>query len=71
MAFDVNERLNTIHASTMMIIGNRDVLISPPNSFLMDRRIPGAQIRKIDGAGHIFWTSRPEKTVSIVAELLG
>lgn len=28
-----------------------NVLIPPPNSFLMARRIPGAEIRMIDGAG--------------------
>ena len=57
MAFDVDERLNTIRVPTMIIIGNQDVLTPPPNSFLMARRIPGAQIREIDGAGHIFWIS--------------
>ena len=71
MAFDVDGRLNTIQVPTMVIIGNQDVLTSPPNSFLMARRIPGAQIREIDGAGHIFWISHPEETVTIVTEFLG
>jgi pimeloyl-ACP methyl ester carboxylesterase len=71
MAFDVDGRLNTIQVPTMIIIGNQDVLTSPPNSFLMARRIPGAQIREIDGAGHIFWISHPEETVTIVTEFLG
>ncbi|MHB8119202.1 MAG: alpha/beta fold hydrolase [Methanothrix sp.] len=47
--FDVDLRLNTIHVPTMVIIGNQDVLIPPPNSFLIAERIPGAQIREIDG----------------------
>ncbi|MHB8119196.1 MAG: alpha/beta fold hydrolase [Methanothrix sp.] len=71
MAFDVDERLNTVQVPTMVIIGNQDVLTPPPNSFLMARRIPGAQIREIDGAGHIFWISHPEETVTIVTEFLG
>lgn len=71
MAFDVDERLNTIQVPTMIIIGNQDVLTPSPNSFLMARRIPGAQIREIDGAGHIFWISHPEETVTIVTEFLG
>lgn len=71
MAFDVEQRLNTIHVPTMVIIGNRDVLTPPPNSFLMAGAIPGAQIREIEGAGHIFWISHPEETVSIVTDFLG
>jgi pimeloyl-ACP methyl ester carboxylesterase len=53
-ALDVDGRLNTIHVPTMVIIGNQDLLTPPPNSFLISRRIPGAQICEIDGAGHIF-----------------
>lgn len=71
MAFYVGGRLNTIHASTMMIIWKRDVLISPPNSFLMDRGISGAQIREIDGARNIFCISISQETVSMVTEFLG
>jgi len=71
MAFDVDERLSLIRAPTMVIIGNRDVLTPPPNSFLIARRIPGAQIREIEGAGHIFWISHPEETARIVREFLG
>jgi 3-oxoadipate enol-lactonase len=71
MAFDVDERLNTIQAPTMIIIGNQDVLTPPPNSSLMAGRIPGAQMSEIDGAGHIFWISHPEETVTIVTKFLG
>ena len=71
MEFDVEERLGSIRAPTMVLIGDRDVLIPPPNSFEIARKIPGAQIREIAGAGHIFWISHPEQTVSIVTEFLG
>jgi pimeloyl-ACP methyl ester carboxylesterase len=71
MAFNVDERLNTILVPTMIIIGNQDVLTPPPNSFRIAGAIPGAQIREIDGAGHIFWISHPEETVKIVTEFLG
>ena len=43
----------------MVIIGNQDVLIPPPNSFQIAKSIPGAQLREIEGAGHIFWISHP------------
>ncbi|MBN1234898.1 MAG: alpha/beta hydrolase [Methanotrichaceae archaeon] len=69
--FDVDGHLHAIHVPTMVIIGDRDVLIPPPNSLLMAERIPGAKIRQIEGAGHIFWISHPEETVKIVREFLG
>ena len=68
--FDVDQRLRTIHLPTMVIIGNQDLLIPPPNSFLIAERIPGAQIREIEGAGHIFWISHPEETVKMVTDFL-
>jgi len=68
--FDVDQRLNTIRASTMVLIGTRDVLIPPPNSFRIAHSIPGAQIREIEGAGHIFWISHPEETLSILTDFL-
>jgi pimeloyl-ACP methyl ester carboxylesterase len=71
MNFNVQERLGSIHAPTMAMVGDRDVLIPPPNSFEIARRIPGAQIREIAGAGHIFWISHPEQTASMVMEFLG
>lgn len=70
-AFDVDQRLSSIRAPTMVIIGNKDVLIPPPNSFQIAQDIPGAQMRVIEGAGHIFWISHPEETVAIATEFLG
>lgn len=70
MAFDVDGRSNTIDVSTMIIIGNRDVLIPPPNSFLIAERISSAQILEIEGGGLIFWINHAKETVSIVTEFL-
>ena len=69
--FDVDERLSAIRAPTMVITGNRDVLIPPQNSLRMAEAIPGALIREIEGAGHIFWISHPQETLSIIAGFLG
>jgi pimeloyl-ACP methyl ester carboxylesterase len=70
-SFQVDERLQEIRAPTMVMTGNRDVLIPPKNSYLIASRIPGAEMREIDGAGHIFWISHPEQTAKIVMEFLG
>lgn len=70
-AFDVDQRLSSIRAPTMVIIGKRDLLIPPPNGFQIAQDIPCAQIRVIEGAGHIFWISHPKETVTIATEFLG
>lgn len=68
--FDVDDRLDSIDAETLVITGNRDVLIPPQNSYLIAERIPNAKIRVIEGAGHIFWISHPEETARIAREFL-
>lgn len=41
MQFDVEDGLGSIHAPTMVLIGDRDVLIPPPNSFVDRPQNPG------------------------------
>jgi len=69
--FQVDGRLHEIRAPTLVMTGNRDVLIPPKNSHFLYSRIPGAKMRVIDGAGHIFWISHPEETAKIVTDFLG
>lgn len=70
-SFDVEERLSSIRAETMVMTGTKDVLIPPQNSFAIARGIAGAQLRQIKGAGHIFWISHPLETTAIIEGFLG
>ena len=70
-SFDVEERLSSIRAETMVMTGTKDVLIPPQNSFAIARGIAGAQLRQINGAGHIFWISHPLETAAIIEGFLG
>jgi pimeloyl-ACP methyl ester carboxylesterase len=38
---------------------------------ILAEKIPGAELREIKGAGHLFWISHPEETVVAVVEFLG
>jgi 3-oxoadipate enol-lactonase len=64
-------RLPEITARTLVIHGTADKLVQPGNAELIAAAIPGARLEWLDGAGHLFWTDQPERTVSVVNEFLG
>ena len=70
-AFDIGGRLAEIWAPTLVIAGDSDILIPPENGLILAEKIPGAELRIIEGAGHLFWISHPEETVVAVVEFLG
>ena len=47
-------RLHTIRQPTLVMHGEKDRFISPLNARRMTRRIPGARLRLIAGAGHMY-----------------
>jgi 3-oxoadipate enol-lactonase len=57
-------RLGTLTAPTLVMAGTRDAFIPPENSSIIAQKIPGAQLRLIPGAGHVFWISHPEETLA-------
>jgi pimeloyl-ACP methyl ester carboxylesterase len=63
-------RLPALTARTLVIHGSDDRLVQPGNAELLAGAIPGARLAWIDGASHVFWTDRPEQTVSLVADFL-
>lgn len=67
---DVFDRLGEIRAPTLVVTGTEDVLIPPVNSRILAERIPGATLREILGAAHLFWDSHPDRTVEILKAFL-
>jgi hypothetical protein len=51
--------------------GDSEILILPENGRTLAEKIPGAEFREIEGAGHLFWISHPNETYSAVAGFLG
>ena len=70
-AFDIGDRLEEIRAPTLVMAGDSDILIPPENGLILAEKIPGAELRIIEGAGHLFWISHPEETVEAVVGFLG
>lgn len=65
---DTNARLGAITAPTLVIHGSEDMMIPPANGALIAERIPGARLEILDGAGHMFWWERPERSAELVRE---
>jgi 3-oxoadipate enol-lactonase len=64
------DRLPKLTAPTLVIHGREDRLVKPRNAEIIAAAIPGARLTLIDGAGHVFWTDRPEQTVALVTQFL-
>lgn len=67
-AHDTSRALNRIQMPTMVLTGAPDGLIPDANSRLLAERIPGARLRVLEPAGHLFWIEREADTI---AELEG
>ncbi len=69
-AFEIGDRVSEIRAPTLVLAGDSDILIPPENGRILAEKIPGAEFRTIEGAGHLFWISHPNETYSEVVEFL-
>jgi 3-oxoadipate enol-lactonase len=70
-AHDAYSRLSSLRMQTLVLVGDRDILIPQENSRILADAIPGARLQIIEGAGHIFWISHPEETFCELREFLG
>ena len=59
-AHDALDRLDTIRCPTLVSVAEDDVLVPPRFSRELAARIPGAELRTIPGAGHVYFWERPE-----------
>jgi pimeloyl-ACP methyl ester carboxylesterase len=71
MAFDAHSRLGGVRAPTLVVTGTEDVVVDPRNSELLATAIPGAQLRTIEGAGHLVFWEESEQFADAVAAFLG
>jgi pimeloyl-ACP methyl ester carboxylesterase len=69
-AFDSFDRLPQIKAPTLVLHGDRDVLVPVANAYVLKERIPGAELRIVAGAGHLFTFEFPEESAAAVVEFL-
>ena len=69
-AFDSFDRLPSIKAPTLVIHGDRDVLVPVTNAYVLRDRIPAAELHVVEGAGHLFTFEFPAESAAEVVEFL-
>ena len=56
---------------TLLISGTADNVVDDRNSDVLRELIPGAELVKLEGLGHLFFWEQPDAVVRIVSEFLG
>jgi pimeloyl-ACP methyl ester carboxylesterase len=70
--FNVEERVGSITAPTLVIIGSEDRVVPPGNAEMLARAIPGARLDIIPGAGHHAWYEAADRfNADVLAFLKG
>jgi pimeloyl-ACP methyl ester carboxylesterase len=69
--WDAFARLPRIAVPTLVLHGTGDRVIAPGNAEMLARRIPGAELRLLEGAGHVFWSERPELADRLILDFIG
>jgi 3-oxoadipate enol-lactonase len=59
-AHDAIDRLEAIRCPTLVSVAEDDILVPPRFSRDIAKRIPGAELRLVPGAGHCYFLERPE-----------
>jgi pimeloyl-ACP methyl ester carboxylesterase len=60
LAWSSFDRLNQIHAPTLIIHGETDQLVPPENASILASAIPGSRLVMLPHASHLFTTDQPE-----------
>ncbi|HLY39370.1 MAG TPA: alpha/beta fold hydrolase, partial [Candidatus Binatia bacterium] len=71
MGHKATDRLHEIASPTLVITGGADLLVSPANSDVLARNIPGAKLVKVPGGSHGFNFETPDVFNRAVLDFLG
>jgi pimeloyl-ACP methyl ester carboxylesterase len=59
-----------ISAPALILTGTEDNVIDPRNSDVLAEHIAGAEVQRLENAGHLFFWEQPDAFVRIVSEFL-
>ena len=71
MGHRTTDRLHQIAAPTLVLTGDADLLVSPANSEVLAKSIPGAKLVRVPGGSHGFNFETPEVFNHAVLDFLG
>lgn len=69
--FDLTRRLGRVRASTLVLSGDRDLLVSPDSLRELLLGLPRARHVAMPGSGHLAFATQPEKVAAAVRDFLG
>jgi pimeloyl-ACP methyl ester carboxylesterase len=67
---DANDWLGQTRVPTLVVVGEQDAIIAPATQIEMARRITGARLEVIPGAGHLTPLEQPEAFNRVLTEFL-
>lgn len=70
LAFDTSDRVKNIAAPTLILTGDRDIVVPPQNSRNLAAKIPGSELRVVDGGSHMFFVEQADEFNRTVIEFL-
>ncbi len=69
-SFDTYDRLPQIQSPTLIIHGDRDVLVPPKNANILHERIPASRLRIVPEVAHMFRWEKPAESAGAIVEFL-
>jgi 3-oxoadipate enol-lactonase len=69
-SFDTFDRLPQVKSPTLILHGDRDLLVPVANAEILHERIPGSQVRIIEGTGHCFFWERSDEVIDEIVGFL-
>jgi len=64
------DEIHSIRADTLVMYGNKDLIMSPKKSVEMAEKIPNCRLRGFSDVGHGFWREKQEEVDKLVMEFL-
>ena len=68
---DTNGRLGSVSAPTLVLHGTEDRIVPIANGRLLADSIPGARLKVLDGAAHLYPTDAPDADRKVLRFLMG
>ena len=69
-AHDTLDRLGAIHCPTLVSVADDDILVPPRFSRELAARIPGADLKLVERAGHVYFWERPDDFNALCLDFL-
>jgi len=69
-AWDAWDRISSIACPALILHGTEDRIVAVENARRLASLIPGARLRLLDGAGHLYHSEQPEEADRAVLEFL-